>query len=225
VAPVVHRLWLGPKPMPARYVEYAVAWISFGFDVQDWTRETLEMPLVNQEVFDRIAEVGANSGPATMPPEQAIAVQQADVVGYELIHRYGGIYVNCDMQPVRSFDRVFAEADGRAFAGYEDDEFIVNSLMGGPPGHPFWEAVIEELPQRYHRMPGALLNQQTGPHLLTDVARRWSSDAFVAFPREYFNPVHHGEIHPGGWVTNYDIASHPDTFCLHHWGHRLSADT
>ena len=158
-----------------------------------------------------------------MPPEQAIAVQQADVVGYELAYRYGGIVANCDMQPVRSFDRVFAEAAGRAFAGYEDDEFIVNSILGGPKEHPFWRAVIDTLPAHYYSMPGALLNQQTGPWLLTRVARKWPATEFVAFPREYFNPVHHGYVPAGGWVTDFNLNEHPDTFTLHHWGHRLSA--
>jgi mannosyltransferase OCH1-like enzyme len=136
-------------------------------------------------------------------------VQRADVVSYELIYEFGGIYANTDMEALRRIPR-----DGiNAFAGMEDGEFLSNALMGCEPGADFYGWVISELGPRYAEHSAQPMNFTTGPHLLTWVYRNLCNDLHV-FPKEAFNPVlFDGESMRGEW------AEHPDSYCVHHWGH------
>ncbi len=226
---IIHRLWLGPAEFPERYRGYGRRWAELnpGWKVVDWgvDEEYLPADFPNLDIWDEIGRVGVFSGTGATG-EQAIAVQRADVAGYGLVWRFGGVYVNCDIEPVRPLEPWIDDVVGeRAFAGYEDQRFLNNAVLGGPPGHPFWGAVVEALGPRYRSMPGAMMNQVTGPYLLTGVWQGWEGDDFLAVEREVFNPVHYSQVPAGGYVEEFDLDAHPKTISLHHWGHRLEAAT
>jgi mannosyltransferase OCH1-like enzyme len=187
--------------------------------VHDWTTDQLP-PLVNQAVFD---DIGTPDPGERLHPI-SVAVQQADVVGYELIWRYGGLYVNCDIQPVRPLDGLLARVGEDAYACFEDENFLVNAAIGGPARHPFWKAVIDALPERYWARRRDQMNEVTGPHLLTQVWRSWEFDGFTALSRETFNPIHFHQVPLGGDADGlFQETSLPDqTIGVHHWGHRLT---
>ena len=214
----IHRLWLG-SPMPARYAAYGRAWAELnpGWDVHDWGAHDLPR-LTNQDIYDQLQH-GAVA-PVPLPPHVAIATQRADIAGYEIVHRFGGVYVNCDIEPLRPLDGHLPDT---AWAAYEDHRFLNNGAIGAPePGHPFWAAVIEELPRRFHAMPGRTFNQVTGPYLLTDVYRShdWAG-LFTALPRETFNYASYAQIPIGGTAAPFrDAAYGAGAIALHNWGHR-----
>lgn len=218
---VIHRLWLGPTVMPDKYLLYGQMWRELNPDwiVHDWTEDELP-PLLNREVYDYI---GTHHGEEHLNPV-SVATQRADVVAYELIWRYGGLYVNCDIQPIRPLDVILARVGDSAYACYEDDQFLVNAAIGGPARHPFWARCIEELPSRFWANPRGQMNEVTGPHLLTSVYRTWDGPGFVPLPRETFNPIHFHEIPLGGDADGlFTATSLPDvTVGVHHWGHRMT---
>jgi mannosyltransferase OCH1-like enzyme len=217
---VIHRLWMGPVAMPDKYVRYGDRWRELNPDwiLHDWTKDTLP-PLMNQDVFDFIGEP---QGDEHLHPI-SVATQQADVAGYELVYRYGGLYVNCDIEPVRPLSNLLPLVGECAYAGYEDDNFIVNAAIGGPAGHMFWLAVLQELPNRFWANPRGPMNEVTGPHLLTAVYNMGWPD-FVALPREVFNPIHFHEVPLGGDAEGtFHVDALPEiTIGVHHWGHRLT---
>lgn len=217
---IIHRLWLGPAPMRERYKEYGRMWAELnpGWEVHDWSEADLPK-LINQDIYDEL-ENGAVA-PIPVPPHVAIATQRADVAGYELVHMFGGVYVNCDMEPLRPLDGRLPDT---AWAAYEDNTYLNNGAIGAPqPGSPFWAAVIEELPKRFRRMPGQPFHQVTGPYLLTDVYRSkdWTGQ-FTALPRELFNYASYMQIPIGGTAAPFrDAAYRAGAIACHHWGHRV----
>lgn len=152
--------------------------------------------------------------------------------GYQVIYQHGGVYVNVDIEPVRSMGYLLEHyrVGHRAYAPYEDEgSLVVNAVLGGPEGHPFWERINEILPQRYWDMPGAEMNQVTGPHLLTELASSWNrnrsgDDEFVALAQESFNQVHWSQIPLGEDATGLGQDS-PGVIGTHHWGHKKAGRT
>lgn len=205
----VHRLWLGPDPMPDEYVAYGRTWKAHGYELWDWTEETMPPP-INRRTYDAIARTPVNVGGGK--PELGVWVQRADILGYELVWRYGGIYVNCDVECVRPLDPIL-EGVG-AFAGWEiQDQFLCNAVMGGTRRHPFWWKCVEELAPRYRRMWRQPMNEVTGPHYLTAQWRAHGAAMNVtAFPQEYFYPFSYLEM-------DREWDDHPDAYLRHHWGH------
>jgi mannosyltransferase OCH1-like enzyme len=217
----IHRLWLGPEDMPLKYEWYADEWQRLNPDceVHDWSESNLP-PLLNQEVYD---DIGTPDWGQSLHPI-SVAVQRADVVGYELVLKYGGIYVNCDIQPVRPLAPLLELVGDNAWACREDEEFVVNAAIGGPAGHPFWQEVVDRLSERYWRYRRGPMNEVTGPHLLTAVWKSWKQPGFVVLPQETFNPVPALAIPMFGDAEGlFQVESLPSTTIgVHHWGHRLT---
>lgn len=227
--PIVHRLWLGPKEMPNEYQEFGKMWqiLNPDWKVADWDfAETLRYDWQNWDVLDSIKRRGTKDGKISVE----CAVQLADVLGYELIYRFGGVYVNVDIEPIRPLSHMFdhyALQYNDAYAALEDGGRVVNAVLGASvPEHPFWKCVIEKLPAYYWADPTAEMVSTTGPVLLTDCVRDWNQnelgDKFVILPQESFNPVHWSQIPAGGDAeVGKKIFGHKEgVIGVHHWAHR-----
>jgi mannosyltransferase OCH1-like enzyme len=194
--------------MRRELIEFGKTWERLGYETILWTEATLP-ELRNQEIYDEIELVGVNTGGGV--PELGVWVQRADLVSYELIWQFGGIYANTDMEALRSLDPILRDVE--AFAGMEDGEFLSNALMGCVAGHHFFSDLIDELPIRFREMRGEPMNAVTGPHLLSRMQRE-DPGGLTVFPKKYFNPV----LYDGQDMSN-EWAEHPDSYCVHHWGH------
>lgn len=225
--PLIQRAWLGPKEIPNDYVQFGREWqeLNPDWEVVDWSLEMVEAKRWrNQSVIDDIRRRGGNSIEA--------AVQIADVIGYELIWEFGGLYINVDIEPLKSM-KYFIEyykPGNTAYAGREDwnTDRIVNSVMGGPSKHPFWNFVIQSLPARYWMNPEAEMVLTTGPALLTECAHYWQRGKdrdhefdFTEIARAAFNAVHWSQIPPGQNADGRFVESE-EMIGVHHWGHRLT---
>jgi mannosyltransferase OCH1-like enzyme len=208
---IVHRLWLGDKKMPKEYVAYGKTWEKHGYEVRDWSESDLE-PLINAEIWDAIGNNGVDVGGGN--PEVGVAVQRADVASYELVYRYGGIYANTDMECLKPLDDTIDEVS--AFAVREQDQWVGNALFGGTAGHPFWGAVIERLPYRYRMAVNRPMNEQTGPHLLTEVSQM--RDDLTILPPGFAYPYLYGDMGKEGKPELWD--DQDLAHCEHHWGHK-----
>jgi inositol phosphorylceramide mannosyltransferase catalytic subunit len=205
---VVHRLWLGPHKMPKPYQNYGDSWRDHGYIVYDWTDANWCLPIINQDVWDRIAG-GVNVGGGD--PRTGVYVQRADLLSYEIVWRFGGIYANTDIECRKPLPL----DDVEAFACWEvPEDFVGNAIFGGVKGHPFWRAVIDRLPGRYDQFANHPMNEQTGPHLLSEVHK--STPGLTVKPRWWCYPYGFGDMHLEGkpelWGT--------DSYCEHHWGHQ-----
>jgi mannosyltransferase OCH1-like enzyme len=188
---VLHRVWLD-EPIPEVFEGY---WRTFqrlhpGWRFVTWaTSESLGW-LRCLDVFQR----------------QTTWAGKSDVARYEVLARFGGIYVDTDVEPLRAFDDLL---DGPPFAAWEDTRMICPTVMGSPATHPAIEALVEGLPRwanaRAHRPP----NQQTGPYFLTKMWRHRPDVRLL--PPETFYPVHWSErARLGG---PYPAGS----YAVHHW--------
>jgi mannosyltransferase OCH1-like enzyme len=214
----LHRLWLGQRYRPARYDAYWDEWQAVlpGWELFTWTEENLP-ELRNQALYDT-APSFARSGGILMAHDRAVAVQRADIVAYELVYQFGGVYVNCDMSPLRSLEPLLRH---EAFAGLEDSQYLCNAAIGGVEKAFIFDKVIESLPDRVRAHPNAGMEYQTGPHALTAAAREHPRRITV-LPIEAFYFAHHGSIRPGEDASEYAPAARAaGAYALHHWGHRM----
>lgn len=201
------------------------------WEVWEWSLETV------WEIMWRCADVLADieaRGAAETPTGFSVeaAVQMADVLGYEIVWKHGGVYVNVDIEPLRSMD-YFLERHSIGnlpYAGREDTttDRVVNAVIGASQAeHPFWNLILGVLPARYFGNPEADMVSTTGPALLTDCLRGWPREAFKVVERRVWNPVHWSEVPEGGDASAYvqAVRDDMDVCGVHHWGHRRSGRT
>ncbi len=219
---VIHRLWLGPRPMPERFRDYGREWerLNPGWTCHDWSWHDLPENLANGDILD---DIWAR---CTRGDSIELATALADVIDYDLVARFGGIYMNTDMQPVRPLPPELS--DGRAWAARESPRTIVNAAMGGPPEHPFWRAVVDELPGKYWplRNRGNInMVETTGPHHLTEMCDH-RPDVHIAHKNVFsyliLDQVQCGRTADGLWDMD---TLPPEVVAIHHWDHRRTGRT
>ena len=200
--------------MPPVYAQYAHMWATLnpGWQIYEWGIEDLGAFPETIRVINHLAlrDEGRNS--------IELFVQMADVLGYAIVERFGGVYVNCDIQPLRPLEEL--PIPDTAWASYEnhEDGRVVNAVIGAPEPHdPFWQRIMDGITDRYFANPYDEMVMTTGPGYLTDVALAHPEEIHV-FPVETFNPVHWKEIAPGGDASGFTYP--PESFGVHHWGHR-----
>jgi len=204
---IIHRAWFGPREMPQQYVEYDRRWkeLNPNWQVIEWGYDN-RPPLINESLF-------VNCGTEWTPIAGAakstsiIQVAQADLLGYELLYRYGGLYVNTDMEPLRPIPDEFTQMD-ILLANEIDDWLISNAWMMSAPEQPLIRAVIDAIPGNIAKETRSI-DWQTGPKLLTRIKEEQYPDTPV-LPARFCNP----------WTDTPWGEPHPDSICAHHWGHK-----
>jgi inositol phosphorylceramide mannosyltransferase catalytic subunit len=174
---ILHRIWLDPDgddPIPAQFEEF---WDRFkelnpGWEFVTWSSPERLDWLRCGEVFDR----------------QTTHAGRSDVLRYEVLARWGGVYVDTDVEPLRPFDALL---EGEPFAAWEDANLLCPTVMGSTPNHPAVLALLDSLPWWSWTFRKAQPNRQTGPYFLTYV---WKKRTDVRlFPPVSFFPVHWSE--------------------------------
>ncbi len=207
---LIHRIWFGPAPIPDRYIDFGREWERFGYEVRLWTEENLPL-LENHDIYESVPVRGVNVGGGN--PATGVWVQRADIVQYELVAMFGGIYANMDIEPVRDVHELLNGVE--AFAGYETGKVVGSAVIGGVAGHPFLRSCVRTVRTRWFGLPDGIMSEQTGPHLVTAVAAAREWPGLRIFPEKVFYPFQPGEP-----------AYRPvEAWCLHHWGHRASVSS
>lgn len=217
---IITRFWAG-RPMPEAYVRYGKQWaelnprhsvVTFGMEILNHLPENL---------YGLVMDISRRDAGREGIEKY---VQIADVVGYFLVWQYGGLYVNCDMQPVRPLPD---DLPNKAWASYENDVDgrVVNAAIGAPePLDPFWGTVLDGLVDNYFSNPEDEMVMSTGPGYLTRVYHE-HPDRLHVMPRVTFNPVHWKQIRSGGDASEVLGSLPEETIAVHHWGHRKDGRT
>lgn len=204
--------------MPDDYVRFGHMWSEMNpdWEVMEWTRESLP-DIRNSAVLKEIARNPRSSIP--MEYHRAVAVQQSDVIYYDLVEKFGGIALNVDIEPLQPLSVLMDIVGDNAWASYEDASFLVNCAYGAPKGHPFFKALNDYLPINYKNRKHEYMQHQTGPHLLTHMWKERGD--LMALPKETFNYVYHWDIPAGGDASRWkQEAIDAGAIGLHHWSHR-----
>lgn len=186
---ILHRVWIGGG-IPSAFESYWETWgqLHPGWELVTWGEHDLGW-LTNLAQFEM----------ATNP------AQKADIARYDILARYGGVYVDADVEPLRGIDELL---NYRAFAGWEDAQSVCNAVIGSESAHEMVCTLVSELPASMTAHRAGSINVQTGPPYVTEIMQRgW--DGLVLLPPVAFYPYHWSERDPG----IYPEAA----YAVHHW--------
>lgn len=207
----IHQVWIG-GPMPGHLVDYMVSWREHhpDWEYRLWDNNAVaELDMRNRDLYER-ADTFAMPGRGNQV--------RSDILRYEILSRFGGVYVDADFEALRPIDSLL---EGVAcFAGWEVPGMWVNmALSGAEPRHPFIEACILGLRANIARYDGraAGITSSTslsGPRYLTPIYRK-HRDTVTVFPQPWFYPYSWRDI-----GTARAEPPWPDAYAVHHWLNR-----
>jgi mannosyltransferase OCH1-like enzyme len=206
---LIHRIWFGPREMPDLYVQFGQEWLTLnpGWEIRHWGYDNLPQ-LINQTEFDQCGKTW-HPGRGDAKEATMIQVTQADIAAYEILHKFGGLYLNCDMKPIKPLPANFREHD--MILSYEIDGWLIsNAFMAATPEHPLLKSVIKAIPASVSNSAGRSMDWVTGPKLLTAVKKE-THDTVTVWPAKHCNP----------FMPNENPQIFDETIAAHFWGHAM----
>lgn len=126
---ILHQIWIGPDPLPDDQLPYIKSWKRHhpGWEHILWTEENLPQDPIRPEILERLRA----------------PVERADILRLEILLRYGGVYLDTDLECLRPLDDVIA--DQRFVAVCVKPGRVTNTAIASVPGHPLLERALREL--------------------------------------------------------------------------------
>lgn len=198
---IIHQIWLG-SPFPEKYRAFQETWQKHhpDWEYRLWTDEDLEQfELVNRELYDAALNYG----------------EKSDIARYEILYKFGGLYVDTDFECVQPLDLFHRCYDFYIGIQPLDTNFVQLGigLIGSVPGHPVLKCCIDNMAKNAAYYPQII--QKTGPIYFTRVFELVApllQDRTVALPATYFYPKGYTQKD-----ADETLWRRPESFAVHHW--------
>jgi mannosyltransferase OCH1-like enzyme len=182
-----------------------------GWDVTIW-RDVADFGLLrNKRAFFGADELA----PATWP--HARYQIASNVLRFEVMARYGGVFFDTDMYCLRPIDDLIeqAESQGKAGAlGWEiQDKWLGEAFIACEPGAPFMEKIVANLEGWAFKHKGRAATVTVGPQYITPLLKGSPEiDDVLVMPQTAFFPARHNQPALGDAMVR---KASPDTWCVH----------
>lgn len=199
----LHAFWGGPE-MPEELAGYLERWRELhpAWEFNLWTPDNLP-ELRNQDMFDDPEGWSSKSNPWQW---------RSDLARYELLHDVGGVYVDCDLEPLRPIDELLTSE----FIALEDSHYVNNAFMGAEPESDWMADILGGLRKRALRLWDCRVNKSIGAQYLTEVMSRHPE--VNVLPPELVYPYHWSQLHRQG-------GDYGDAYTAHHWANKRAEAT
>jgi hypothetical protein len=192
VPKIFHRIWLGNTPMPLEFVRYGETWEDNHpcWEMKLWTDENLPK-LINEDYLKLCKNYS----------------EMSDLIRYELLYKYGGVYIDTDFESLKPIDNLIEDLD--IFASTENNTHICGGFFGAQPKHPLLKEIINKIPQALEENKNETSDLKIGPTFITEVLK-YSN--IKVLDKEFFYPYLPGQTSIKNKLSENKIA-----YAAHHW--------
>ena len=210
---IIHQIWVGKKQIPENYKSFmqTIKNLHPDWEYKLWTDEDVEsFPWINKAAFNK----------ATNP------VMKSDIWRIEILYKYGGVYLDSDMESIRALDPIHERL--LSYCGYDSNRksVIANSVLASEPENPLYQKIIISIKKNLNKIkdiskisPKQIV-LETGPGLITKVInenKNLLNELNIILSYEYFQPVYHQNTGtPRTDKERYNIEN--CCFAIHHNG-------
>jgi hypothetical protein len=210
---IIHHIWIGPRKFPNLYAKYAKTCMDHnpGWQYKLWTNDDIENILaINPKyipLFKKYQEVKSYPG-------------QKDLLEFLILYKHGGVFLDADVECVRSFDSLAYNYDFFSALepgnGWSKVPIMTNAIVGTKPNNKIFLDTLDDAMLEYSALNKAnntaakvwfrkIMNEQSLIALpdprnvfmmtlesnLVDNNNLYNKRSIV-FPATYFNPVFPG---------------------------------
>jgi mannosyltransferase OCH1-like enzyme len=175
---IIHLVWLGgERPSKFDYLLTEIKRINDDYEVIEWNDSNIDFELINRKVFDECENLGAKS----------------DILRFEVLYRYGGIYLDYDFLQLKKFDDIL-DCDFFAGAHKSCSDEVWNSIVGAVKNHYICKDFLDGIknitsPIKRHEIDRVM--NETGPYYLESVFNKYrNNDRVHIFVGKKFFPFH-----------------------------------
>lgn len=234
IPPYIHMIWLG-SPLPVAYEPFRQSWLVYHPDwtVIFWTDNSANYQF-GTEVFHSFDELEHYLATHTKQKGMHLVVdtsqlsysnkryfdasgnygERSDILRWEIVYRFGGLYVDTDFECLRAHDELHYCYD--FYTGIQPlDTSCVQlgaALFGAVPHHPILRECVEGIAYNQHLVP---IIVKTGPlHFTRCFFTKVNEGPYVniAFPASFFYPRSYEQR-----FLPKELWAKKEAFAVHHW--------
>ena len=207
---IIHYCWFGRNPLPELAQKCIASWKKYlpDCEIKEWNEDNFDV-----NIIPYTAEAYAQKKYAFV----------SDYARFWILHKYGGIYFDTDVEVIRPIDDIIARGN---FMGFETDSNYMNSGasvnpglgLGVSPGLDLVKKMLDNYERKHFVCEANVRNQITVVDICTKVLMESGlqnvvgiqkvEDECYIYPSEYFCPVN---------VTTGRIHVEKNTRTIHHF--------
>lgn len=149
---LLHFIWLGNNPKPTSWIN---TWkkICDDYEIKIWTDDDVEkLNIMNENIYKEVCD-----------KKGFRYNQKSDILRLEILYKYGGVYIDCDIICVKKIDKLL---DDEFFIFQEKKNLLSNSVVGAIKNNQIIKGLIDELPKKFDINES--IWKSTGPRFLTN---------------------------------------------------------
>lgn len=196
---IIHQIWIGPKTPPLTLMN---SWKEKHPDYEYifWNETEFQKRNLQLSCLDKINLINEING-------------KADIIRWEILYKYGGIFIDADSICIEPFDEFFHENTG--FASFENEicrkGLVATGTMGFIPQHPICKDIIEWI--NSNESTNIILNYRAwysvGPACFTNFLNTKKYEDIKIYPSYFFLPHH---------FTGETYKAHKKVYAFQEWG-------
>ena len=191
---IIHYCWLSNDPIPKDLKKYMKSWkeklYDYEFILWDLNRFDLNRSLWVKQAFEA--------------KKYAFA---ADYIRLYAVYNYGGIYMDMDVEVIKSFNDLLRND---YILGYEAAKGLEAGVVGAPKKAPWVKEVLEYYTSKEFALPNGLYNDTPLPIIMDEVlnADYITNKKIVPLPTDFLT----AKSYKTGKITIT-----PNTYTIHHF--------
>jgi hypothetical protein len=198
---LLHYCWFGKHAKPPDVVRCQASWARHlgGYELLEWNESN--SPLDREYLKAAYA--------------RGLWSKVSNLVRLEALWRYGGIYLDTDIEVLKTFDDLLGEGCVVGFQHeHHDRDWVNNAVLIAKPGHPFLKDCIDLTLDHFNRTGEFLRSPTVTTTVLKErgLARYGTQRVkdVLVLEADYFYPVPY-------WQTHDALKPATRSYCTHHW--------
>lgn len=197
----IHYCWFGGAPKSKLIEQCVASWKKFcpGYEIIEWNETNYDL-----NCCDYVKE-------AYRAKKWAFV---SDYVRHDVLNRYGGIYLDTDVELIRSID----EISDTKYMGFEDEQSVNSGLiMKTEPNDWFCQAMLAQYQDDHFILPDGKCNLYTVCQRTVDILQAYGLvlngatqkvKDYTIFAKDYFCPI---DMKTGKLIIT------PNTYSIHRY--------
>lgn len=177
----IHYCWFGGNPLPKSAQNYIETWKKYcsDYEIIEWNESNFD---INGNQY--VKEAYENKKFAFV----------SDYVRLYAMYNYGGVYMDTDVEVLRSLDEFLHH---QAFSGFETPDYIPTGIMACEKGFELFGEFLDYYANRSFYKPNGSLDMRTNVETMTEIVDKYGLvkdgsyqeiNGFALYPREIFCP-------------------------------------
>ncbi len=199
---VIHYCWFGRGKMPKLAEQCIASWKKYlpDYEIKEWNEDNFDL-----DMYPYVREAYDNRKFAFV----------TDVVRLYALYNEGGIYMDTDVEVLKSLDPFLHHT---AFSGFESDTLIPTGIMASEKGGKWAKENLDYYNNRHFLLPDGNFDLTTNVTTITNYMLKHGlqqnntyqdfPNLITFYPKDYFCPISY---------SNLKLYKTNNTVCIHHF--------